>query len=191
MENGLKGRHGITIYTGMAETPEKFTGRIYMIMAFGHEGCYIGSTTLTLQERFRLHKVHYNMYRNGLFNYMGSFDILKHEGATIHQLHEGKFDSKRDMEKLEGHFIDITAGAVNKKGAGMTRADSNHKYYMKNREHRGEHSRVKFECDVCNGKYTRQNKAQHCRTKKHMLALEEQRENESNYALSLWMQQSV
>jgi hypothetical protein len=62
---------------------------------------------------------------------------------------------------------------------------------VKNREHRGEHSRVKFECDVCNGKYTRQNKAQHCRTKKHMLALEEQRENESNYALSLWMQQSV
>ena len=101
----------------MAER-HKFTGRIYAITSDGHDGCYVGSTTKTLEKRLAQHKAQLTSYLNGKQRFICSFEIVKHEGAAMHLLHEGQFESKRDMEKLEGHFIDNTPGAVNKRTPG-------------------------------------------------------------------------
>ena len=170
----------------MAET-QSFTGRIYMITAPGHEGCYVGSTTKTLEQRLLRHKNSYTSYLNGKQGYTYSFEIVKHEGSVMHLLHEGEFYSKRDMEKMEGHFIDNTPGAVNKKGAGMTQQEIRHKHYVKNREQYIE----KIQCDVCGGRYTSRNKSNHYKTKKHQAALESQSDDGCYSTASLLLQPSV
>ena len=185
--NGLRDKVQYISIRDMGDT-QKTTGRIYMIKAPDHEGCYVGSTTKTLEERLWRHKYDYHRYMNGKHNYMASFELVKHEGATIHLLHEGEFDSKRDLEKLEGSYInDLSDNAVNKKGAGMTAVESRikwyatHKeaqlkrvtdYYVKNHESFLE----KHTCDVCGGTYTRKRKAEHNKTKKHQKALESKSE---------------
>jgi len=162
---------------------QKITGRIYMIKAPGHEGCYIGSTTKTLEQRLYQHKKDYARYVKGKYHHVRSFEILKREGATIHLLHEGQFDSKTDLLKLEGSYIvDMGDSVVNKNIAGATRAESNSKWY---KAHKEAHCKTvadyyaknqnffleKHTCDVCGGTYTIKHKAQHCKTKKHQQAL--------------------
>jgi len=134
-------------------------GRIYKITSSQTDACYIGSTMKTLTRRLSNHKSHYSEYLKGNYAYMTSFDVLRYGDANIELVVEGLFPNKRDMERMEGHYIDNTPNAVNKKGAGMTRAEINRKY----------NSRVS--CPVCGGTYTRLNKTNHTRSKKHQAAL--------------------
>jgi len=142
-------------------------GRIYKITSSQTDACYIGSTIKTLMQRFSTHKNHYSEYLKGKHTYTTSFGILQHGDANIELVIEGLFPSKRDMERVEGHYIDNTPNAVNKKGAGMTRAESGRKCYLLHRGTRLE----KMTCDLCGGAYQRCNKYHHTRSKKHQAAL--------------------
>jgi hypothetical protein len=163
----------------MGETQQIF-GRIYKITSSQCDGCYIGSTTLPLAKRFSVHKAHYKMHLKGKYNNTSSFDVLKHTDAKIELVEEGFFESKRDLEKREGHYINVTPNTVNKKGAGMTRAETAHKLYDKKKDHLNE----KLTCKVCGSTCNRQNTLRHCRTKKHQDALQKLESEEFHTASS-------
>ena len=161
-------------------------GRIYKITSSQTDACYIGSTTITLTKRFSIHKYQYSKYLIGEYHYTTSFDIIQHGDANIELVVEGLFPSKRDMERVEGHYIDNTPNAVNKRGAGMTRTESRRKSYLHHRDeelfygkeryinHREKifsHSKEPVTCDLCGGTHTRANKWNHTRSKKHQAAL--------------------
>jgi hypothetical protein len=114
----------------MGETQQIF-GRIYKITSSQCDGCYIGSTTKPLSKRFAVHKKQYLLNLKGKANYTYSFEIVKHSDAIIELVEEALFDSKKDMEKREGHYINVTPNTVNKKGAGMTRTEVWRKCYEK------------------------------------------------------------
>ena len=146
-------------------------GRIYKIVSSECDGCYIGSTTQQLNRRFTMHKAHYKSYSVGKSHYLFSFEVLKFADAKIELIHEGVFDSKNDLEQLEGEIIRTTPNAINKNVAGRTSQERNHQYYQDNRETILAHMKTKYVCSTCGGKYTHANKAVHCRTKKHQNAV--------------------
>ncbi len=163
-------------------------GRIYRIVSSECDGCYIGSTTQQLSARLSDHQRNYTRHLAGKRNYLTSFEVVKFVDAQIELIHEGVFDSKKDLEHLEGEIIQTTPNAVNKNIAGWigTKQEYNQQYYQDNREKVQErhqqyyqdnreaiHARrnAKCVCTICGGKYTLANKAQHCRTNKHQNAV--------------------
>jgi hypothetical protein len=148
-------------------------GRIYKIVSSECDGCYIGSTTQQLSRRLCVHKSHYKRYLAGKCNYMTSFDVIKFADASIELVHEGVFDSKNDLEHLEGEIIQTTPNVVNKNIAGWTgtKQEYDKQYYQDNREALLAHMNTKCVCPTCGGKYTIVNKQKHCRTTKHQNAV--------------------
>ena len=153
-------------------------GRIYKLVSSECDGVYIGSTTLQLNTRWSTHKCHYKNYVAGKYHYLTSFEIMKFADAKIELVHEGVFDGRRDLEKFEGETMRTTPNAVNK----IVARRSPKEYYQDNKEalqqkkrQYGEANResiriwsnTKCTCDVCGGKFTNANKAQHLRSKKH------------------------
>jgi hypothetical protein len=127
-----------------------------------------------LHRRFSVHKNDYKRYLSGKStSYVSSIEVVQHDDAKIELIQEGMFDTKKDLEKLEGHYIEATPNTVNKKGAGLTRAESSQKYYIKHKEAYLAHQNEKLVCDVCCAKFSRANYSRHCRTKKHQAAMQE------------------
>ena len=114
-------------------------GRIYKIVSSECDGCYIGSTIQQLSQRFSDHKHDYKRYLAGKQSCVTSFEVIKFADARIELIHEGVFDSKKDLERLEGAMIMTTPNAVNKNVAGRTKQEWNN---------------TKCVCPTCGGKYT-------------------------------------
>ena len=95
-------------------------GRIYKITSSETDGVYVGSTTRTLRSRLVNHISDYHGYLRGERHCMKSFDIVKFPDAQIELLHEGLFESKADLFRLEGEYIQSTANCVNRCVAGRT-----------------------------------------------------------------------
>jgi hypothetical protein len=111
-----------------------------------------------------------------------SFEFIEKGDATIQLLHEGTFVSRKDMLKMEAHYINITEGTVNRNTPGLTKQESYRLYDAKNLKQRRAGQRAwkeqhkdyimeKFACEVCGGRYTYSHKAEHCKSKKHQAAL--------------------
>ena len=136
-------------------------GHIYAIKSDQTEKIYIGSTSKSLEERFRMHKSHYKSHAAGKHNYLSSFDILDFPDARIELLmhaYEGE-----DIKQLEQDIIDSKANVVNR-----NRSKSAVKCISTESIHH---------CDVCDcdvklgmsihGKFYSSNIYQHENTKKH------------------------
>ena len=156
-------------------------GRIYKIISSECDGVYIGSTTQQLNTRFNCHKRHYKMYLDGKMHYRTSFEVLKYTDAKIELIHEGLFDSKKHLEKLEGELIRTTPNAVNKVVIGRGKQEYDHQRYEANKDAilqyqqqykdaNREAINKKCTCTLCGGKYTMVNKARHMKSKKHQNA---------------------
>jgi hypothetical protein len=142
-------------------------GRIYKIVSSECDGCYIGSTTQQLHRRLIHHKSDYKRYLEGKYHYVTSFEVLKFVDVTIELIHEGVFDSKQDLGKLEGEVIRTTPNALNSNIAGR-----NVKQYQQDHaEQINTWRKTHNSCAICGGKYTNLGKAQHLRTKKHQNAV--------------------
>ena len=109
-------------------------GRIYKITSSETDVVYVGSTVLQLNNRFQIHKSHYKTYSNNKSHYITSFELCKYTDAKIELIHEGLFDSKKDMEQLEGEIIRTTPNAVNKCIPGRTIQECKKKYREEHRE---------------------------------------------------------
>ncbi len=168
-------------------------GRIYRIASSECDGVYIGSTTRQLDTRFSGHKSTYKRYLACKYNYITSFEVMKFVDAKIELIHEGVFDSKKDMEQFEGDTIRTTPNAVNKIVVGRSskqyrednkeaiaqyREDNKEatapyqqQYRNANREAIREHANTKCTCPTCGGRFTWSHKAKHFKTILHQNAV--------------------
>ena len=165
-------------------------GRIYKITSSNTDKIYIGSTTKKLTERLLGHEYNYKKFKNGKMNNVKSFEILEKKHYKIQLLEKIEYETKRELLEREGYYIrkyrDI---CVNKCVAGRTleqyyrdnadklreaskqyRIDNTDKieqYKKDNMVKIKEQRSEKLEC-ACGGRFTRHNKIQHTKSKKHI-----------------------
>ena len=158
-------------------------GTIYKIISRNSDKIYIGSTTKTLIQRLSIHESDYRSYKRGKMNYITSFKILEYGQYHIELIESVEFDTKDELRKLEGYYIQtFKAICVNKNVAGQTNQESCKIYYLKNKDkidqyvkayyiqNRDKINKQKKEILTCScGKtYTRGHKSHHEKTKFHI-----------------------
>ena len=105
-------------------------GKHYSIRSHQTDKVYIGSTTRKLSTRFSEHKTHYKLYMVGKYNKCMSFELFCYDDVYIELVHEGLFESKKDLYRMEGEYIQATQNCINKQVAGRTTQE----HYQDNRE---------------------------------------------------------
>jgi hypothetical protein len=158
-----------------------FIGRIYKLVSTETDKVYVGSTTRRLQKRMTDHKYNYARYILGKYCYVTSFEIMKHfPNISIELIYEGVFETKADMYRLEGEYIQVTENCINKHIAGRSkeeyRQDKKDIIRQKKQDYREKNKEKlceKFTCEDCGGSYSHEHKAHHIRTQKHLQAVEE------------------
>ena len=130
---------------------------------------YIGSTKQSLKKRLQNHKCHYKRYLNGSYNFVTSFDIIKHNDYYIELYCDTATDDRSDAHWLEGLIIRAES-CVNKCVPGLTRQEYNKQYYEQNKEYKKkyqkEYRKTKYICE-CGSRYDMSNRSSHIKTKKH------------------------
>jgi hypothetical protein len=159
-------------------------GRIYKIVSTNTTDIYIGSTTDTLHNRFLFHMSKSRRYEAGFTKAVTkSHDIIKCGEAQIALLYEGLFDSRKDLYRMEGQYIQANENAINRFVVGRTRKehyqDNRERILLENKQYREiniarvkEHANEHFSCETCGGKYSRKHKSTHEKSKKHVSAIE-------------------
>ena len=154
-------------------------GHIYKIVSKHTNKIYIGSTTQSLIKRLVGHETDYKMYQLGKTNYRTSFEILEFDQCHIELIESIEFDSKTELQKLEGHYIQtFKAICVNRNIAGQTISQyyiqnkgkinkHNREYYIQNKDKINKHKNEILTCS-CGKKYTRGNKSHHERSNYHI-----------------------
>jgi hypothetical protein len=154
--------------------------KIYKITDIAYTKMYIGSTTQTLSRRFNKHKESYKRWKDGKRNKVSSFDIFDEFGidnCKIELIEEYECENRIQLERKEGEHIKNNE-CVNKFIAGRTLKQYyiDHKdnlkekakqYYIDQKEKIVERRSQKINCQ-CGIEYTRSNKSQHEKSKKHL-----------------------
>lgn len=103
------------------DTNDYQDGKIYAIKSYETDKVYIGSTTLTLQQRFSNHKSAYELYKKQKTAYVTAYEILKFEDCYITLLEGFPSLSRNDLAKREGHYQELYKDTiVNKNRSGRT-----------------------------------------------------------------------
>jgi len=105
-------------------------GRIYKIKSPNIDKVYIGSTSKTLEDRFKNHYRSYNSWLKGTSGRITSFDIIKEGHAYIELVEEHEMITRKDLERKEGETMKKTDNCVNKNVAGRTDKE----YYDENKD---------------------------------------------------------
>jgi hypothetical protein len=160
-------------------------GKIYRIVSPNHSKIYIGSTVLTLELRFSLHKSNLKCTAR---------EIIDAGDARIEEIEPFPCLDKYQLEDREAEFqLADWDGCVNKYVAGAIRRAGGIKAYGKTyreanqdklkakkkayreanadkikayEEANKDKRRAKIDC-FCGGKYTHENKSKHFHTKRH------------------------
>jgi len=125
-------------------------GRIYKIYSPTRKqlGCYIGSTTCSLNRRYSVHRCTHRSFMKGKQAWSSVFQILGAcNDAKIEQIEEVECDDKKTLLKKEGAYIKDTVECINKNIAGRTNKERYHEnpelyrsqsnqYYSMNKEKR-------------------------------------------------------
>jgi hypothetical protein len=166
------------------DNSDPFVGRIYKLTSNLTDKVYVGSTINDIKKRFYDHKAGYHHYLKTNCKYTTSFEILKYDDAKITLLHEQEFECIADMHRMEGQYMQCVDNCINKHIMGRTRnqwrSDNKEKivtWHKDYREKNKEHLLEKHTCDVCGGKYATKHISTHCKTKRHIKALEMKNED--------------
>ena len=152
--------------------------KIEPIVEHEEEEIYIGSTTKKyLSQRMDKHRSNYKSWKDNKFHKITVYDIFDKYGidnCKIYLLESVIAISRDELLAKEGHYI-RTLKCVNRCIAGRTnkeyRKDNMDKmknYMVQYRKNNKENLYQICICDICNCNYTKQNKAQHQKTKKHI-----------------------
>ncbi len=110
-------------------------GKIYMIKSPYTDKYYIGSTMNDLHRRFYNHNSDYKRFLDGKYGNITSFEIIKLGDAYIELLEVFPCNSKHELLKREGEFIqEHRLNCVNKCIAGRTTKEYNKEYRENNRD---------------------------------------------------------
>jgi hypothetical protein len=168
-------------------TEKTGTGKIYKLYIGSCDECYIGSTfEKYISNRLSGHRRAYKRYKNGKISWVTSFKLFeKDSDVQIIELERFENITKSQLEKHELEHIKLNPNCVNKYHPTRSKKD----YYIDNKDKIREHYidnkdkikeyyinnkdkiNQKFVCEICGGRYTRQNKALHERSKKHKQAI--------------------
>jgi hypothetical protein len=169
-------------------------GYIYKITNADDSIVYIGSTTLTLIKRWKLHISSYQRWLNGsnkcqamIYHHFREHGI---DAFAIHLVSEHDIDERKNLLQFEQLVIDST-NCVNmvpahktdeeKRVQKQTYRDS-HKdeatlrakqHYEANKDRIKARANERIECE-CGNTYTRYNKSRHIRSNKHLMLLADQ-----------------
>ncbi len=84
-------------------------GFIYKIITDAQDGrfkVYIGSTSYPISYRLSIHEYHYRLYQEKKFNYLSSFDILKHCWYNICLVEEFEYENIKELHQKERDAIE-------------------------------------------------------------------------------------
>jgi len=124
-------------------------GKIYMITTNHNCKIYIGSTTLTLEERLKDHKTRYNLWKIDpeRQTFLSSFELLDFDDYKIELLENFPCETEQDLLNREGFYMKLHRPFI----------VNIHILTRTNKEWREEH---KAYIKECNKKYYEENKEQ-------------------------------
>jgi hypothetical protein len=124
-------------------------GKIYMITTNHNCKIYIGSTTLTLEERIKDHKTRYNLWKIDpeRQSFLSSFELLDFDDYKIELIENFPCETEQDLRNREGFYMKLHRPFIVNIHI-LTRTD---------KEWRDEH---KSYIKECNKKYYQENKEQ-------------------------------
>lgn len=110
--------------------------KIYKVVSPNEEMVYVGSTKNNLSVRMSIHKHHYKLFKEGKKIYLSIFEIFEKypiDQIQIKLIENYPCQTKQELLKREGHFIQSLKNCVNMKIAGLTEQESKKIYRTKNR----------------------------------------------------------
>lgn len=111
-------------------------GIIYIIRSPNHSDVYIGSTTQTIQARFREHMASWtNWIQSKSTKFVSVFDVLKRGDAYIEVLQHWPCVSRAELESREGYW-QTRLTCVNARIMGRSKKESSAISYRKHRASR-------------------------------------------------------
>ena len=133
-------------------------GRIYKLVSFETDKCYIGSTTRTyLSERLGTHKGDYRNYQQGKRrSNLSCFELLQHSDCKIVLIENYPCDSRYELEARERYWIEQEPKCVNKniptrtpkehyEATKETFRENNKKYYEEHKEQIQKYNKQRYE----------------------------------------------
>lgn len=113
-------------------------GKIYKLVSFETDVCYVGSTTQRLlSHRFAKHRCDYKRWLSGQQHYQTSYELLKFDDCKIVLLEHYPCDTKEELEAQERYWLDNTENCTNKQKPTRTQRE----HYEDNKEHFQEYKR--------------------------------------------------
>jgi len=139
--------------------------KIYMISSSQTNQVYIGSTKLTLEQRFSRHISH---AKNTKIKCISRVLINNFSDCKIDLI---EYTTKENRSQRERYWVEYYCDrAVNRWLPGRTKKEYNKKWYQQHteqhKERMKEYGAVLITCE-CGSTYTRGNKTQHLRSTKH------------------------
>lgn len=150
---------------------------LYKIANSDESIVYIGSTILSLDYRWRLHKNEYKRWMDGKKKHCSamiyhSFKELGVDAFSISLISEHDVENRTQMHQLEQDVIDSTACCNKNKAYQSLSQEDYHKQYSKwYREHNSDKINAKTTCS-CGLTIYKRYKSQHIKTRKHKKRLE-------------------
>lgn len=153
------------------------------------EYCYIGSTTLSLKERYAQHKRDYIRYllrerkiRTSVFDIFDDYSV---DDCMILLIERFRCKTVIELRKREGYWIRQYPKCVNKYIAGRTK-----KEWIQDTNYIEDYGKIKFEC-LCESKIRRNEKSKHFKTEKHKNLLKELKEDIYLYFFFYYMDKTI
>ncbi|GMF34077.1 unnamed protein product [Phytophthora lilii] len=159
-------------------------GYIYKITNADESILYVGSTTLTIKQRWRAHTIAFNRWNEGkircaamIYHHFREHGI---DAFDIHLISEHEIEDRKSLLQFEQLVIDSTS-CVNKNAAWISEVERKKQKRTYREDHRDDHRSYvseSVECE-CGETYTRGLKARHVQTERHRygIASEEERKN--------------
>lgn len=187
------GRTKITIEEQKMFTNRFRFGKIYKITSKQTDVIYIGSTVKSLSERMGSHKSNYTRYKQGLHNYVSSYQILEYDDAIIELIENYPCESKQELLAREGYYIKNNPKCINKHIAcGLSKSDYDKRRWATNQSDVKNYKSIKHGCLICGGNYTNRGRADHIQSKKHLEAFHKNEfDREINKNMIVWTNQSI
>jgi len=159
-----------------------------MIQSREFDKVYIGSTTMSLVQRFSYHKSNYERFIHGNSQkYYSSYEILKYQDVMIKLVEKFPCKSKAELNKREAEIIEMCknaqdpfndfSGCVNQvtpyrynrkdKGELTPKQKSNEKYYLTHKE-KCSSSNKRVICEICNIDVQKSYFIRHCKTANYL-----------------------
>lgn len=142
--------------------------KIYKISSPHFDKFYIGSTTISLNSRFTMHKNDMKKHADGKMNFVTSYHVLQYPDCKIELIEVFPCENRKELEKREGYYQLLHKNEiVNICQAGRTKAEYDVEYRIANMKKIADYKKIKVQCE-CGLEIIKANYSRHCKSLKHI-----------------------